>query len=103
MMQEVARDITAIAIIRIFSESERSIFPSIHNALAAILTLSSSLASAASLFNNTVTQLFPDATPMQPQFPHALPIVLMESSEEIAHQPSISEELIPHSLSTILS
>jgi hypothetical protein len=89
MMQEVVGDITAIAIIRIFSGSERSISPSIHSAHAAILTLSSSLASAASPFSSTVIPLFPGATPMQPPFPHALPTVLMESSEETAHLPSI--------------
>lgn len=84
-MQEVAGDITAIAIIRIFSGSERSISPSIHSALAAIQTLSSSLASAASPFSSTVTLLFPGASQMQPPFPHALLPVQMEFSEETAH------------------
>ena len=102
-MQEVAGDITAIAIIRIFSGSERLISPSIHSALAAILTLSSSLASAASPFSSTVMPLFPGVSPMQPPFPHALPTALMESLEETAHLLSASGELIPHSLSIILA
>jgi hypothetical protein len=103
MMQEVAGDITAIAIISIFSGWERSISPSILSALAAILTLSLSLASAASPFSSTVIPLFPGVTPMQPPFPHALPTELMEFSEETAHLQSASGELIPHSLSIILS
>jgi hypothetical protein len=79
MMQEVAGDITAIAIIRTFSISERSISPSIHCAVAAILTLSSSLASAVSQFSSTVTPLFPSVTLIQPPFPHALLPLQMES------------------------
>jgi hypothetical protein len=70
MMLGAAGDITAIAIIRTFSRSERSTSLLIPCAAAAILTLSSSLASAASLSRNTETPLFPSATLMQPPFPH---------------------------------
>lgn len=97
MMPEAARDTTAIATIRPFSGSERSTSPSILSAAAAILTLSSSHASAVSQSSSTVTPLFLSATPMQPQFLHVWLPMSLEPSEGTARLLSTSGELTLHS------